>query len=128
MVGPDQIQLLGRQFDQGQAHQRCRKQVEARAVVGFDQVLQVLRIVLTVLPIKNVQGQGGFFEHQLERLNQMAGGPEAGAQDFMAFDDRLPGVGKARDIQAADCYGSLIDVSRRFGCFKGVEHHPLLHR
>lgn len=68
-----------------------------------------------------------FVDH-LERLLQIALPEEAGAQDVMTVQRRLPGGAEARGIESMDVDSELVQVIAGSLLVERVEQHAVLHR
>ncbi|MNP06099.1 hypothetical protein D3C76_980700 [compost metagenome] len=102
VAGPDQLQALPVELDQGQAGQGCVQEVKALGAVGGCQCVELGLSNVAALPVEDARAQWRLAVHHLQWLGQGIVGPEPGAQDFVTRDDAVPGGDEAFSVQSFD--------------------------
>lgn len=95
---------------QHQSQQRRPLQVEATLAFARGQFVEGLGEPLVAAPVVLGEGQFEALVDHLERLLQVTLPEEAGAQDIVAVDGRLPGRAETRGIESADVDPELVQV------------------
>ncbi|MNE28636.1 hypothetical protein D3C80_1220820 [compost metagenome] len=128
MVGEDQVMAVIGGLHQGQAQQRCRRQVETAQAIVLGQSLQRVRQIRPVAPVEQAHRQRGFGQDHLQRSRAIAFAEERRAQYFMARQRLLPGIAERLDVQPLYIHAHLRHVGTGIRGEQAVEQHALLHR
>ncbi|MNE00438.1 hypothetical protein D3C80_928460 [compost metagenome] len=128
VAGVQHVVALFLAAHQHQAQQRCLRQIEALLQLFCGQLRQCRVVVGAVTPVEQAVRQLPLFVDNLQRLRQLALPGEAGAQDVMGIQRRLPGLTETLGVEAIDVQAHLVDVVASGLFVEGVKEHALLHR
>ncbi|MNB94006.1 hypothetical protein D3C75_411500 [compost metagenome] len=128
VVGEDQVMAVIGGLHQGQAQQRCRRQVETAQAIVLGQSLQRVRQIRPVAPVEQAHRQPGVGQDHLQRSRAVAFAEERRAQHFMTLQRLLPGIAERLDVEPLHIHAHLRHVGTGIRGEQAVEQHALLHR
>ncbi len=128
VVGVDQVVALFVHTHQDQPQQGRLLQLETPPAFARGQLVESLGERFATTPVMLGERQFEVFVDHLERLLQIALPEEAGAQDVMTVQRRLPGGAEARGIESMDVDPELVQVIAGSLLVERVEQHAVLHR